>query len=274
MFEHPYDDMSYGPPSPRRRLGRKLWLVMGGLALAVGAVVVVSMTVLPALAAARPGSAANVASGQVIGLSGSRPAQTSAGTAWSGMPAFGGRGGGFTVTGVSGSPVTITATNRKGTTVTIHTTASTTYSRAGQTVSASAVTKGERIGVRGTRNSTTSITASGITIVLPTAGGKITAIASGSITVTGRGGATMTINTSSSTKYVSISRGSSGPVQATIARGTLKVGDFIFAQGTQANTTTLNALTVAVVPAGTHAGGHGAWGGSHSSPASTSTASE
>lgn len=270
MLEHPYDDDhedSYDPPPAPRRVGRKLWLAMAGLALLVAAAMLAMTLMLPALAAG-PAGAANVASGQGIVLVHSRAMYTrSAGASWAGVVTLGDRGFGLTVTGVSGS--TITATTRGGTPVTIQTTSSTSYSRADQTVSASAITKGERIGVRGMRKSDNTITASRITILLPLAAGKITAIGSGSITVTGRGGATVTITTPSSTKYLSISSRSGSPVQATIARGSLKVGDVIAAEGTQAGTNSLSAVTIAVVPAGLRAAGHARWNAVPSATAST-----
>jgi hypothetical protein len=57
---------------------------------------------------------------------------------------------------------TIVAKASDGSTVTIHTTASTQYTRGGQSVAASAVTAGSQIHVVGTRNSDGSITATRI----------------------------------------------------------------------------------------------------------------
>jgi Domain of unknown function (DUF5666) len=66
------------------------------------------------------------------------------------------------VSSVNGN--TIVAKAPDGGTVTIHTTASTQYTRAGQSVSASAITVGSRIHVTGTHNSDGSITATRIDI--------------------------------------------------------------------------------------------------------------
>jgi hypothetical protein len=68
----------------------------------------------------------------------------------------------FTVSSVSGN--TIVAKSSNGSSVTIHTTASTTYRQAGKTVTASAITVGTRIHVMGTHNSDGSITATSIDI--------------------------------------------------------------------------------------------------------------
>jgi hypothetical protein len=68
----------------------------------------------------------------------------------------------LTVASVSGQ--TITAKAADGSTVTIHTSSSTTYTKAGQAATASAVVVGAQIRVRGTHNSDGSITATDIAI--------------------------------------------------------------------------------------------------------------
>ncbi|HLX40975.1 MAG TPA: DUF5666 domain-containing protein, partial [Ktedonobacteraceae bacterium] len=67
-----------------------------------------------------------------------------------------------TVSSVSGS--TIVAKTASGSSVTIHTTASTKFTQAGKTVSASAIKAGTKILVMGTHNSDGSITATSIDI--------------------------------------------------------------------------------------------------------------
>jgi hypothetical protein len=59
---------------------------------------------------------------------------------------------------------TIEATTASGSSVTINTTASTSYTRSGKTVDASAITVGTQISVRGTHNKHGSITATSIKI--------------------------------------------------------------------------------------------------------------
>jgi hypothetical protein len=68
----------------------------------------------------------------------------------------------YTVTSVGGQ--TITARTADGSTVTIHTSTSTKYTRGGQAVSASAVTAGSQIHVQGTTNSDGSINATQIDV--------------------------------------------------------------------------------------------------------------
>ena len=67
-----------------------------------------------------------------------------------------------TVSSVSGN--TIVAKTASGSSITIHTTASTRYTQAGKTVAASAIVAGTRISVMGTHNSDGSITATNIDI--------------------------------------------------------------------------------------------------------------
>jgi len=68
----------------------------------------------------------------------------------------------LTVSSVNGN--TIVAKTSSGSSVTIHTTASTRYTQAGKTVAASAITAGTHISVMGTHNSDGSITATSIDI--------------------------------------------------------------------------------------------------------------
>lgn len=68
----------------------------------------------------------------------------------------------YTVSSVSGQ--TITAKAADGSTVTIHTSSSTKYTKGGQSASASAVTTGSQIHVQGTKNSDGSINATQIDV--------------------------------------------------------------------------------------------------------------
>lgn len=68
----------------------------------------------------------------------------------------------YTVSSVSGQ--TIIAKAADGSTITIHTTSSTKYSKDGQSASASAVTTGSRIHVEGSKNSDGSINATQIDV--------------------------------------------------------------------------------------------------------------
>jgi hypothetical protein len=315
------------PPIRRRRFGVKRWIAAAAVALALGAAIVVGINAVPTLAASISGTPTSGAPG--LGHHGP------GGRGRFGGPAVRGPGGGLTVTAVSGGA--ITATGRNGKSVTIHVTASTTYTRAGKAVSASAVTNGDTIAVRGQRNSDGSVNATSVRIVLPRYAGKVTAISGAAITIqSGRNGATETIHvaasatiqrggqsatlndiavgdsikatgalngdkslnaeqieidvprvggsltaisgaditvkdpfggtlvvhTNASTSFVSITKGTDGPTQTTIALAALKVGDTISASGTHNGDGSLNALTVRQLPAGFGGGLHpGGFGG-------------
>ncbi|HKD74435.1 MAG TPA: DUF5666 domain-containing protein [Ktedonobacterales bacterium] len=150
-----------GPPQapiPRRRGNRWLWL--GGLALAFALAVGIGAFFGSQISAAYAANTANTSGGQYSGFGPARFSNSNA------TPASGSatraQCDALTVSSVSSQ--TITAKASDGSTVTIHTTASTTYTRSGQSASASAVTAGERIHVTGTHNSDGSITATSIDI--------------------------------------------------------------------------------------------------------------
>jgi hypothetical protein len=147
------------PPAPRRR-GHS-WLLVGALAFAfmlalgVGALLGASTSTTQA-ATLTPGgttSSQTLASDQGVFNS----SQTFAGT-----PGAHGQCEALTVSSVNGT--TIVAKTASGSSVTVHTTASTRYNQAGKTVTASSIKVGTRIHVMGTHNSDGSITATSIDI--------------------------------------------------------------------------------------------------------------
>ncbi len=146
------------PPRPaRRHVGR--WLLLGGLALAFALTLGVGMVVGAAIqpsAQAASFTPANANIAQSPQYPGDRQAP------FASTPGAQGQCGTLTVSSVSGS--TIVATAADGSSVTIHTTSSTTYTKADQAATASAVTVGAHIHVDGTRNSDGSITATRIDI--------------------------------------------------------------------------------------------------------------
>ena len=163
--------------APRRRGYR--WLLIGGLAfafmLALGVGVLLGTssgtTQASALTTVSNSSSQSPAVTQG-GVNSSQSLTYSQGGANYAQPMAGGPGAGrlqgqgqcesFTVSSVSGN--TIVAKSSNGSSVTIHTTASTSYRQAGKTVTASAITAGTRIHVMGTHNSDGSITATSIDI--------------------------------------------------------------------------------------------------------------
>ena len=141
------------PAAPRRRGSR--WLVIGALALAFALALGVGAAVGSSL----------LGTAQAASLSGGGTAfsQTlAAGPGTRGRAGQAGQCGTLTVSSVSGQ--TIAAKAADGSTVTIHTTASTQYTKGGQSATASAVTAGAQIHVDGTHNSDGSITATRIDV--------------------------------------------------------------------------------------------------------------
>lgn len=138
------------PASARR--GVRRWLLIGALALALALAVGAGAVI----------GSAFLANAQAAGLTGGGPTAGQTLVLASGTQATQGQCDALTVSSVSGS--TIVAKAADGSTVTIHTTASTTYTRDGQAATASAVTAGARIHVQGTHNSDGSITATAIDV--------------------------------------------------------------------------------------------------------------
>ena len=160
-----------GQPPPSRRRGRR-WLLIGGLAfalmLALGVGAIMGSSVNTTQAASVTSGNANSAqmltfaqggdnSAQAVTQGGDNSDQSLAAT-----PRAHGPCEAMTVSSVNGN--TIVAKTSSGSTVTIHTTASTRYTQAGKTVAASAIKAGTRINVMGTHNSDGSITATSIDI--------------------------------------------------------------------------------------------------------------
>ena len=222
------DDMSpdllitYPPEPPRRRIRAPRLSVATLVILALAGVGFVLATNLPAtLAAARTGSAA--ATTGATGPHGGHPR--------------GGPGGDLTVSSVSGSDVK--ATDHSGATVTVHTSSTTTFRRAGATSSLSALKAGTAIEVRGTRNSDGTITAAEVDIVLPRYMGTVTKISGNTITVQSpHNSATQTITVSSSTTYTRAGQSAS--------LSDVQVGSAISAEGTVASDNSLTAEQVEI----------------------------
>lgn len=145
------------PPAPPRR-GRR-GLLIGALALAfaltLGVGAFFGSAILPTVQAAGPTTGSTVSYQFPL-------ASTPGARGLQGGPGAQGQCGMLTVTSVSGG--TIVAKASDGSSVTIHTTSSTQYTRNGQSASASAVTVGSQIHVDGTRNSDGSITATRIDV--------------------------------------------------------------------------------------------------------------
>jgi len=160
-------------PAARHRSGRR-WLLMGGLAfafmLALGVGALMGSSTSATQAAALVSGSSNSSQTLAVTQGGSSGSQTQAvaqgdfnsAQALAATPGAHGQCEALTVSSVNGN--TIVAKTPSGSSVTVHTTASTRYSQAGKTVATSAITVGTRISVMGTHNSDGSITATSIDI--------------------------------------------------------------------------------------------------------------
>lgn len=172
------------------------------------------------------------------------------------------------VTAINGNDISIQDERTTSSTQVIHTSSSTTFTRAGQASSLSAVTVGGEISAAGTKHSDGSLQAEAVQIVLPHAGGQITAVNGATLTVQNRGGL-QTIHLSANTKITSVTFGTSGPTESSATASDLTVGVNIQAEGTTASDGSLNAETVKIIPA--HAGLPGGRGPGHPHGAQTPT---
>lgn len=155
------------PPAPRRR-GRR-WLLIGALAfafmLALGVGTLLGSTTSTTQAAALTSGSTSSSQSPAVTQGGDGSSQSltfAQGNANNAQPRAQGQCEMLTVSSVNGN--TIVAKSSNGSSVTIHTTASTRFNQAGKTVTASAIKVGTRINVMGTHNSDGSITATSIDI--------------------------------------------------------------------------------------------------------------
>lgn len=146
---------------PAARFRAPRWLVVGALALAfaltLGIGAALGSTILQTVQAASFTPASTSSTLSLAATPGIR-GQPGAAAA----PGQQGQCGALTVASVNGQ--TIIAKQPDGTAVTIHTTASTQYTKAGQSATSSAVTVGASIHVDGTHNTDGSITATHIDV--------------------------------------------------------------------------------------------------------------
>jgi hypothetical protein len=162
------------------------------------------------------------------------------------------------VKSVSGAAITVQDEQNS---YVIHTSSSTTVQRAGQSASLGDITVGSQIMAVGTKNSDGSLNAESINIILPRVGGQISAISGSTITVTTlRDSTKTTIHVTSSTRYVTVTMGTTGPTQTAASFSDLKTGAHIQAEGTKNSDGSLNAQVVYLMP-NAPAGVGGGFGG-------------
>jgi hypothetical protein len=153
---------------------------------------------------------------------------------------FGGPGGliglrQITISAISGSDVTVTATD--GWTRTINVSATTTITRAGQTIGIGDLKVGDAIRFQQQRNADGTFTITAVEVVLARVTGQVSATTSDTITVQRQDGTTMTIHVASDTTY-------RVPGIDNAALSDIKPGMVILAQGTQNADGSLQAVAV------------------------------
>jgi Domain of unknown function (DUF5666) len=153
---------------------------------------------------------------------------------------FGGPGGliglrQITISTISGSDLTVTTTD--GWTRTINVGATTTITRAGQTIGVGDLKVGDAIRFQQQPNADGTFTITAIEVVLPRVTGQVSATTSDTITIQRQDGTTMTIHIGSDTTYRV-----PGIDNATLSD--IKPGMVILAQGTQNADGSLQAVAV------------------------------
>jgi hypothetical protein len=142
------------------------------------------------------------------------------------------------VTGVSGD--TITATGRRGQTVTVQVSATTAYTEAGASASLADIHAGSVIAVRGSvaGTSATTINATNVAILLSREAGVVTNVTGNTITLTGFDGASHTVDVTDQTRYQKAG--------ASAALSDVTSGAAIVAAGTLDTNGTLTAVRVMI----------------------------
>jgi hypothetical protein len=142
--------------------------------------------------------------------------------------------GGATITAISGSSISLETAD--GWTRTITVDSGTTYAKGGATIALGDLKVGDEIGFRETKESDGSYTIDSVAVILPHAGGEVTAISGSTITVKDRDGTSVTITVTGSTTY--------DVAGATAKLSDIKVGMFLNAEGTQNSDGSLTATSV------------------------------
>jgi hypothetical protein len=170
----------------------------------------------------------------------------------------GGRGfghgfGGITITAIDGNSLSLETAD--GWTRTITVDSGTTYSKSGDTIALGDLAVGDEIGFRQTLEDDGTYTIDSVAVILPHAGGEVTAVSGSTITVKDRDGSSVTIDTTGSTEFQV--NGDNA------ALADVKVGMFLVAEGTKNGDGSLTATDVRAADAGSFRGPgwHGFKGG-------------
>ncbi len=160
----------------------------------------------------------------------------------------GGRGNGGTITGISGSTLTLRTENG---TETVDPSSSTTYSKEMQMISFADLHVNDVVHVAATSPTastattppapgTGTVSATAVTVVEPSFAGRVASVSNGAYGLVGRDGRLLTVKTTGSTRY------ENGTSQA--AASAITVGSHVMAQGTQNDLTDLTADVITLRP--------------------------
>ena len=184
-----------------------------------------------ALGAASGGPAAQAAQ--------SIPGHPELGSGWNGPAGFSGISGqiAIAITGIDGSKLSLKTTD--GWTRTIDATGAT-ITKAGKTIAVTDLKVGDQINFRESRQSDGSYKITTISVVVPTASGTVTSVASSSVTIKQFDGSSKTLTLTSSTTYTQAG--------ATATKTALVAGVRITAQGTVDSSGNFTATAVTIAP--------------------------
>ncbi len=246
MIQEPVQPVINGPsspPSPRRRRGLRMGLLIAaGLALAVPIIVITAAprAQAPTLAAGASASA-EASDDHEVGpkkdktLKSNNGHGNGHGNGNGGMKGFGSPRGPITIRAITGSQVSLATEDGWSRTITV--TPATVITRGGQPIPVGDLRIGDQIRFSQTRNDDGSYAITAIVVPTPTAGGEVTAVDASSITVKGKDGSTKVIAVTEATVYqLGKTPGSKADV---------KVGVKVNAQGTTSGES-FTAITVRV----------------------------
>jgi hypothetical protein len=227
-----------------QRPAQARWARVGLLGIGVAAILAAAILVF--------GSSASPLGTLAAGTDDSTTSTPNVITLHGGGPGFGrGFGGGIEITAVDGTSLSLETAD--GWTRTITVDDGTTYSESGDDIALGDLAVGDEIVFRQTLEDDGTWTIDAVAVILPHAGGEVTAVDGSAITVEQRDGTSTTINVDGATEY------RVNGEDATLAD--VEVGMFLIAEGTENSDGSLNATDVRAAEKGLRGpggrGGHG-----------------
>jgi len=209
---------------------------IGALGIAAAAIVAAAILVF----GSGTSPLGTLAAGTTNGTAAGAPDLLNGGPGFRGGRAF----GAITITAINGNNISLKTAD--GWTRTITVDSGTTFSKSGATIALGDLKVGDEIGFRQTRETDGTFTIDSLAVILPHAGGEVTAVTGSTITLKGRDGSTSTIKVTSQTTYTV--NGASAKL------ADVKVGMVLIAEGTKAADGSLTATQVKAADAGSFPG--------------------